>query len=82
MRGIDWLLRHFKKEPKNLLDFKRDAKGKLKDADDVYESTSSKDFDDAVWHQLVDVPQQDKEIHEADERAYKKKKRDSDNDSR
>ena len=84
MWGIDRILRIFKKkESKNILDFKRDEKGRLKDADDVYVSTSSRDFDDAVLHQFVEVPEQDKEIHERDSKAYqRRKKRQSDNDSR
>ena len=83
MWGVDWVLRHLKKkEKKDIISFKRKG-GKLLDADNIYESGLSEEFNTAVIHQILDVPSEDKRIHEEDNRAYqRKKKRDSESDSR
>ena len=92
MKTIDKILGFFKKEKENIIDFKRDAYGRLKktdargeleDDEPAYTSSLSKDFDEAVLHQLIDVPAEDKRIHEEDDKAQqRRKKRDNDNDSR
>jgi hypothetical protein len=81
LKGLFSRLRH--SEEKERTELRRDAWGRLINADDVYVIPNNREFEEAVMRELVTDPKRNQELHEQEWkesterfRAFLKKKQD------
>jgi hypothetical protein len=66
MKPLAWFKKHFLHwgTEKKTGELKRDSWGRLVDRDDSYTIPNNKDFERAVWKELVEDPKREKELRE------------------